>query len=124
MLGDIGFWDVINSNWATICAAATVLGGAIASLLGAVGYGLKKFVDWFGKRADEIVDGHLKYLDESQAEQRHINERLAGIEIKIGDNFIRHGQAITHTADGLLAHVDGKPDEAKQFAAKAKDAVR
>lgn len=35
-----------------------------------------------------------------------------------------HGQAIEHTADGLLAHVDGKTEEARALAVKAKEVVK
>lgn len=83
------------------------------------------------KYGPSIIQGHLEHLRISGETQKALGETNSKIattidklDEKLGARMEMHGQAITHTADGLLAHVDGRPDEAKQFAAKAKDAVR
>lgn len=133
LLGEMGFWEYVQANQATI---ATIVGTVSTALAGAFVYCVRSV--WVN-----VVIPVALYLKESleslkKAHENFLsgaNEKIcviadAQVEIRdeirdqVGGRFELHKTAIAHTADGLLAHVDGRPDEAKQLAAKAKEAVK
>lgn len=82
-------------------------------------------VVWFAvKYVPKIVEAHIAFLLSTKETQEKQTVILTRLDERVSVKLNSHGEAIEHTANGLIAHVDGRPDEAKQLAAKAKDAVK
>lgn len=80
---------------------------------------------WFAvKHLPRIVESHIALLMSTKDTQEKQTVILTRLDERVGAKLSNHGEAIEHTANGIIAHVDGRPDEAKQLAAKAKEAVK
>lgn len=129
LLGELGFWEYVQANQATI---ATIVGTVTTALAGAFVYCVRSIwvnvvipvALYLKDSLESLKKAHENFLSGANEKICVIADAQEDIRDQIGGRFDYHKTAITHTADGLLAHVDGRPDEAKQLAAKAKEAVK
>lgn len=129
LLGEMGFWEYVQANQTTI---ATVVGTITTALAGAFVYCVRSvwihavipLVAYVKDKYEDFAQAHKSFLSGIDAKVGVMVDTQEEMRDQIGGRFDQHKTAISHTADGLLAHVDGRPDEAKQLAAKAKEAVR
>lgn len=76
------------------------------------------------KYIPKLFEEHIAFLKSTRETQDKQTVILTRLDEKVSVKLNNHGEAIEHTANGIIAHVDGRPDEAKQLAAKAKEAVK
>ncbi len=112
MLGEISALEFIQQNWvaivAAIGAAVTALAtGAVYCVRAVWFHALKPLVEWLRDKAEDFLASHKSFLNGIDAKVGIVADAQEKISGQIGSKFEQHKVALTHTADGLIAHVDG-----------------
>lgn len=133
LLGEMGFFEFVQANWVAIATAISAITTALATAavycIRAIWFhAARPLIEYLRDKFEDALSSHKSFLNGIDSKVGVIvdtqGEIRDQIRDQVGGRFELHKAAITHTADGLIAHADGNADEAKKLAAKAKEVVR
>ena len=129
LFGEMGFFEFVQANWVAIATAISAITTALATAavycIRAIWFhAARPLIEYLRDKFEDALSSHKSFLNGIDSKVGVIVDTQEKISDQIGGKFELHKAAITHTADGLIAHADGNADEAKKLAAKAKEVVR